>query len=225
MDAKGDLIVATGNDTPARFGVGSNGQVLTADSASAAGVKWATPAAGGAAQPNWVRDGYSLPGQPMLGYGANGNIAPGAGTYFAAPFTLSAQGTLTGLMTHVDTAGVSGSTARLGVYSAGSTPQGPHTLVLDAGTVSIASTGTKEITANLVLPAGRYLAVLQSSHTFTPRLYNCGSLFGVNVSGMSRWALTATGAVGALPASLSVDWVPGGGSGSEPRVPVLVRFA
>lgn len=88
-----------------------------------------------------------------------------------------------------------------------------------------AATGMKEVAANLVLPAGRYMAVLQSSHAFTPRLYNCGSLFGVNFSGMSRWALTATGTVGALPASLSVDWAPGGGSGSEPRVPVLVRFA
>lgn len=226
VDAKGDLIAGTANDTVARVAVGSNGQVLTADSAVPAGVKWETPAAGGgAAQPNWVRDGYSLPGQPILGYGSNGNITFGAGTYLAAPFTLSAQGTLTGLMTHVDTAGVSGSTARLGVYATGSTPQGPHTLVLDAGTASIASTGTKEVAANQVLPAGRYMAVLQSSHTFTPRLYNCGSLFGVNFSGMSRWALTATGAVGALPASLSVDWAPGGGSGSEPRVPVLVRFA
>lgn len=45
VDAKGDLLVASGNDTLARVGVGSNGQVLTADSGSSAGVKWA--AAGG----------------------------------------------------------------------------------------------------------------------------------------------------------------------------------
>ena len=44
IDAKGDLIVGTANDTAARLGVGSNGQVLTADSAQASGVKWAAAA-------------------------------------------------------------------------------------------------------------------------------------------------------------------------------------
>jgi len=41
MDAKGDLISATGADTPTRVAVGADGQVLVADSTQSAGIKWA----------------------------------------------------------------------------------------------------------------------------------------------------------------------------------------
>jgi hypothetical protein len=47
VDAKGDLIAATAADTVSRLAVGANGTILTADSAEATGMKWATPAASG----------------------------------------------------------------------------------------------------------------------------------------------------------------------------------
>jgi hypothetical protein len=44
VTTKGDVITATASATPARLGVGANDQVLTADSTTATGLKWATPA-------------------------------------------------------------------------------------------------------------------------------------------------------------------------------------
>jgi hypothetical protein len=44
VDAKGDLIGATANDTPARLAVGNNGETLIADSTAATGLKWAKSA-------------------------------------------------------------------------------------------------------------------------------------------------------------------------------------
>ena len=40
VDAKGDLIAASANDTPARLAVGTNGKVLVSDSAETVGMKW-----------------------------------------------------------------------------------------------------------------------------------------------------------------------------------------
>jgi hypothetical protein len=45
IDAKGDLVAGTGADAFSRIAVGANNTVLTADSAEATGLKWATVAA------------------------------------------------------------------------------------------------------------------------------------------------------------------------------------
>lgn len=45
--AKGDLVVGSATNDAAVLGVGSNDQVLTADSSTATGLKWATASAGG----------------------------------------------------------------------------------------------------------------------------------------------------------------------------------
>lgn len=43
---KGDILATSGASTPTRLAVGSNNQVLTADSSTATGIKWATPSGG-----------------------------------------------------------------------------------------------------------------------------------------------------------------------------------
>jgi len=43
VDAKGDLIAASANDTPARLAVGSNGETLVADSSTSTGLRYQVP--------------------------------------------------------------------------------------------------------------------------------------------------------------------------------------
>jgi hypothetical protein len=62
LTTKGDIYVATGSATPIRVAVGSNDQVLTADSGQSSGVKWATPSGGGGGST------LALPDPTMFGY-------------------------------------------------------------------------------------------------------------------------------------------------------------
>jgi hypothetical protein len=72
VDAKGDLIAATAADTVSRLAVGTNGQVLTADSAEATGLKWAT-AGGGAKSYTLINSGgTSLTGTTVTISGISG---------------------------------------------------------------------------------------------------------------------------------------------------------
>lgn len=94
VDAKGDLVAATANDTVVRLPVGAAGQVLKVDSTTATGLIWATPATGsGSGVSGWF---------DVTAYGATGNgstddtasiqsavnaalLRPGATVYFPPP--------------------------------------------------------------------------------------------------------------------------------------------
>jgi len=90
VDAKGDLIAATAADTPARLAVGTNGQVLTADSTASTGLAWATPSAGSTyvAGKNFVINGA----MDIWQRGATG-LGTSTGSYTADRWVLGSSST------------------------------------------------------------------------------------------------------------------------------------
>jgi len=88
IDAKGDVIVGTAADTPARLAVGSDGQYLIADSAQTAGIKWATPN---------ITLGTETTGNYVAGItGGTGVTVTGSGSEGATPSVAIGQAVGTG---------------------------------------------------------------------------------------------------------------------------------
>jgi hypothetical protein len=79
LTTKGDLYVATASATVARLPVGSDGQVLTADSAQATGTKWATVAGGGGTAATFAR-AYVTSGDLTMPNDAGWTIVSGGPT-------------------------------------------------------------------------------------------------------------------------------------------------
>jgi hypothetical protein len=155
VDAKGDLIVATANDTPARLAVGAtNGHVLTVDSAEATGMKWAAASGGGGgiSDHGWTSGQY---------YGIpQGNINNAVATedltvYYR--FYIPASATFDRIACRTGTNFSGTAEVRLGIYNHDSSTDKPSTVKLDAGTVSCTASGTTyEITINETLSEGWY---------------------------------------------------------------------
>lgn len=142
VDAKGDLIVGTAADTPARLAVGTDGHVLTADATQPGGVKWAA-AAGGVSES--VATVY-LSQRWYVGHGAllaSNRLMPME--LVATPFVVWRSVTIDALSVQVTTAATAGGYARLGIYNSAASGL-PGTVLLDAGTVATTSTGQKIIT-------------------------------------------------------------------------------
>ena len=98
FDAKGDIIAATAADTASRLAVGTNGQVLTADSTAATGLKWATASGGFPAWTSYTPTVTASSGS-ITTYSAAGWYSQSGKTVVAqARVTITTVGTAAGTM-------------------------------------------------------------------------------------------------------------------------------
>lgn len=171
VDAKGDLIVATADGTVTRLPAGSDGHVLTADSAQASGVKWAAAAGGGG--------GFTVPlqgGKLTGGWAISGSrktLPITAGQMLAFPLAIHTALTITSAEINVNVASAAGA-VRIGIFSMGANATG--TLLADFGTLPTSATGTQTLTGLTVsASAGLYWLVAHADEAFT---------FGRGVSGV-----------------------------------------
>jgi hypothetical protein len=148
LTTKGDIYVATGAGALTRVGVGTNDQVLTADSSESAGVKWADAGgSGGGEEVLWVQIGTSSD----VGAGASVNLQTvnGDSQYHrhCVPFDMTLKYCSVGARS-------SGLTATINVYdydASTTVPVGSWNFTLDA-------TGSAETSAlNAAFSAGERL--------------------------------------------------------------------
>lgn len=147
---------------------------------------------------------YTIPGVTLSLTNATINFFA-AGTLYYSPFFVEAPLTADQLAFEVVTADAAGN-VRVGIYTA-TTDLQPRSLVVDSGSISVASTGVKTYTPGtpVGLPRGRYLAVVQSDGTtVTLRQFDAmgTQALATGMGGSNnirRFSKTST--YGALPAS------------------------
>lgn len=244
VDAKGDLIVATGDNTVTRLPAGTNGHVLTADSAESAGVKWAAPSGGGGgggvALPGTRPINWSplITGLPLGDFAGQSTATLTIGRLLGQVFYTPAPISLHGATVLVTTAADAGSLLRIGVWSAD--PDNLFTLSsgVDLGTVAVDSTGEK--TATLAMPVtldpGIYAVAVISDggpQIATPQFVGRGASFFsyalVNNNYRGNALLQNTGSNTAwvadgLPPSAGFSNTASASADGAARVPALLTF-
>jgi hypothetical protein len=217
IDAKGDLVPGTGADTFARLAVGADGTVLTADSAEATGLKWATAASGGstnvAGKNVILNSGFNV-----WQRGTSFTIPNGVPTFFADRFqtTRSATGCTATRQSTNDTTNLPfiqycGRIAR----DSGNTSTTPIYVTYSMDTVNTIPLANKTVTLSYYArsganysASGNSLGIIVNTGTGTDENVNAGyvgssTLLSTNVTLTTTWQrFTHTFAIGSTAKEL-----------------------
>ena len=154
VDAKGDLLTASADNTPARLAAGSSGQVPMVDASASVGLAYGFAPGISIARPYVAGKYYAVP------RAVAGTASFGADFIRYVPYVPHARVTMDRLIIYTNI--TSGGAARLGIYDSTGMNSYPGALILDAGAVATTgATGERSITISQSLQPGRlyWLAV------------------------------------------------------------------
>ncbi len=145
VDAKGDLLTATADNTPARLAAGSDGVPLRADSSTATGLAWNRDRLANPVANYFYLDTYSQ----------SATLTGLQGYQFCWPVFNPYPVTISEVRVYVAGAAAAGGLLRLGLYNSSAGGFAVGTLLADLGQVDHSATGVKAITGlSVALPAG-----------------------------------------------------------------------
>jgi hypothetical protein len=228
VTTKGDLIAATGNAAVARLGVGTNGQILTADSTQTTGVRWVTGS--GTTDSAAVHQGDLFINVKDPAYGAKGDgrlVTDGANSSVTNPTTLtSATAAFTsadvGKLVTVSGAGTSGGRMESSIASV---TNSTTAVLANSAATTVSSGATVTIASN---DKAAFQAALDAAYTSTgaklvyapPGIYGIGGWVGAGPGDPNFYALRIKSGVALAGAGIGATRliamnVPGsGGSGT-----------
>ena len=162
VDAKGDLIAATADNTVARVAVGANGKTLHADSTASAGVAWdyAVPPTG---DPKTGSTTYYV--QPGFVPTTVTTLAMAANFRYMFQFWLPTAATCDQIAIEQTTAAAAGKLFRIGLIAADKWWQPTGSVLIESGTFAAdGANGVKTYTPGspVLLPPWNYLGVVHS---------------------------------------------------------------
>lgn len=218
--AKGDLTVGTGTNASGVVAVGTNGQVLTADSTAATGIKWAA-AAGGANAVYLTKYSTNTNYVTNINSTTPNTVTPTLNTTYYIPLLLSST-TLDRIALRTDSTFSGTASVRLGIYNNDSTTNTPSTVLVDAGTTAPTAAATGyEITINQAVTSGLYWLAfnMQSAATTSKFVANDSTITG---SPIGRAYTSLAAALGTL--SSLIGYTESSVTGAFATAGTLIRF-